>query len=389
VSAATVKIAHIITEGRLMGGAQLNTFSSLRYQRTLHEVELISGNGGPLVDACRSQGIPVTIVPMENRFLAPLSDARSLSALVSHLRRTRPHVVHTHSSKAGILGRIAARIVGTPVIVHTLHGPSFHGTQPRAVQRGLLLAEKACARITDRLISVSDVLARDFVTLGICAPSRIQTIISGIDFTRFRPVDPCTRQELRSQFGLQGDAPLVMSVAHLMRNKGHELFLEVASRLSSRYPAARFVIVGDGDLLESLVARVRALGLDGTVYFTGNRDDVPELLASADVFVQTSYREGVSRSLVEAMHTGLAVVATDVGGTCEVVVDGTTGYLVSPGDADAIADRLDRLFSDAALRHALGHAAHNAVASTRSVEVMVHALDDLYMSLLAESGVRV
>src|SRR4051794_35770589 len=178
-----MRITHVISEGNVMGGAQANTFYSLRYQRACHDVSLVAGNDGPLLDACRAEGIPVTIITLNNRLADPLGDARYLAGLVGHLRQTKPHLVHTHSSKAGILGRLAARIAGVPVVVHTIHGWEWHSGQPAPVRAGIKVVQVLLGPMTGLFLAVADVLGDEFVRNGICSREKIRTVVSGIDFS--------------------------------------------------------------------------------------------------------------------------------------------------------------------------------------------------------------
>lgn len=378
------RIIHVITEAFLMGGAQLNTYYSLKYQQSTSHVSLVAGTGGPLVDACQEEGIPSIIIPMRNRLVAPAADLRAVLRLIRHFRRVRPDIVHTHSSKAGMLGRLAARLSGVPVVIHTVHGPSFHDRQPRTVRWTIRNIERILALGTDCIITVADTLAEDMVREGVSPRERVRTVVSGIDFQRFPSRSPASRRSIRESLGIRNEDRLVVSIAHLMKDKGHELLIQAASVLLSAEHNVKFVIVGEGKLRAELQVQIDTLGLADRVLLAGTREDVPDLLAAADIFVQTSWREGLSRSLVEAMYSGLAVVATNVGATREVVRDGETGYLVAPGDIDALAKRIDLLLHGADLRQRLGVAARKETGANRSTDVMGRELEALYHTLMRQ-----
>lgn len=375
------RVIHVITEAFLMGGAQLNTYYSLRYQQPTSDVSLVTGTDGPLVEACHKEHIPVVIIPMRNRLVAPVSDLLTMFRLIQHFRRARPDIVHTHSSKAGMLGRLAARLSGVPIVVHTVHGPSFHDRQSQMVQWTVRNIERILALGTDCIISVADTLAEELVRQGVCSPERVRTVVSGIDFERFPSPSTTLRRSVREALGVSDEDRLVVSVAHLMKDKGHELLIQAASLLLPSEQNVRFVIVGEGRLRAELQSQIDALGLADHVVLAGMREDVPDLLAGADIFVQTSWREGLSRSLVEAMYSGLAVVATDVGATREVVREGETGYLVAPGDAAALAKRIGLLLRDADLRLRLGAIARKEMGENRSANTMGRQLHALYREL--------
>jgi glycosyltransferase involved in cell wall biosynthesis len=377
-----LRIAHVITDGYLMGGAQLNTLFSLQYLHRDHEVELILGTDGPLGDACRETGIPVFLVPMKNRLLTPLADAQALSGLAAYFRRSRPDIVHTHSSKAGVLGRLAARLASVPVVVHTLHAPSFHDRQPAVVRWLIMRTERALARHTDMIVTVADAMGTEFVQNGICSADRLRTVISGIDLSRISAVPPDARQRIRAAIGIPGDAPVIVSIGHLSKRKNHALLIEAAAAALGVRNDAFFLIVGHGDERRELERQIAALELTGRVILCGLRDDVAEILAASDLFVQTSWLEGVSRSLVEAIYSGLAVIATDVVGTREVVVDGENGYLVAAGDVRALTDRILDLIEDPERRVRMGRVGREMVADKRSIEAMGEGLDKLYRELL-------
>lgn len=382
MAAGPLRITHIITDGHPMGGAQFNTFYSLRYQQQDHQVELIMGSDGPLGDACREAGIPVHLIPMDNRLLSPLTDARALTKMVQHLRRSLPDIVHTHSSKAGVLGRVAARLAGVSVVVHTLHAPSFHDRQP-AVARWLIQGlERVLVRYTDTIVTVADAIGEDFVRRGLCPPDRLRTVVSGIDLTRLSEVAPEARAAVRQGFSIPQDAVTVVSIGHLSRRKNHDLLLDVATEILRSRGDVYFLIVGEGEEREALSRKIVANALQQHVFLCGLRGDVGSVLAASDVFVQTSWHEGVSRSLVEAIYMGLPAVATDVVGTREVVREGENGFLVPPGDAATLVNRILTLAGDQRLRVDMGRRGQQMVSRSRSIEAMGSALDLLYRELI-------
>ena len=247
--------------------------------------------------------------------------------------------MHTHSSKAGILGRLAARMARVPVVVHTVHGWGFHERQRPLVRHAYVSLERWCAGFTDALITVTPRDAERGLSLGIGREDLYTTIRSGIDVARFGSPER-SREAVRTELGLAADAPVVVSVMRLSPQKAPLDLLEATALLVREVPAARIVIVGDGPLRQDVEARSRALGLDDRVTLTGLRQDVPELLAAADVLALCSLWEGLARVIPQAMAAGLPVVATAIDGSAEAVTDGETGILVPPDDPATLAAAL-------------------------------------------------
>ncbi len=382
-----LRVTHIITLGTPMAGAQFDTLYTMLCQQPTCRVEAITGNDGPFREACQQAGMPAHVIPFKNTLVDPFGDIRAILALRSHLRRSRPHIVHTHSSKAGTLGRVAARLAGVPIVVHTWHGPSFHVTQPLPVRWSLIVIERFLDRLTDYHTAVADTLGDSLIQHRVCTAGRIRTVISGIPFDTF-PADPtASRRRIRHEFGVPESASIVVSVGTLQANKAHDTLIAAAHNVLAERPDTYFLIAGPPVALEAgvpvqLQDQIDRLGLSGKVSLCGMRNDVPDLLAAADVFVQTSWREGLSRSLVEAMYSGLAVVATDAGATREVIRDGETGYLIRPGHPEIVAACLLTLLGDPALRVRLGTQARNLIGDTRTVEAMGNAFDTLYRELV-------
>lgn len=378
-----LRVSHVITEGHMLGGAQYNTLYSLRYQaKSGHAVELVVGNEGPLRQACHAEGIDAILVPLTNRLVDPVRDLSFLIRLTRHYRLTKPDVVHTHTSKAGMLGRVAARLAGVAVVVHTVHGHPFHDRQPWIVRSAIRGMERRCARITDKIITTADSVAHEFIDNRVCGPETLTTIVSGIDFRRWAPPAGPDRGQIRSDLGADPAETLIVSVAHLWKDKGYDVLLEAMEAVKERVPRVRLAIVGTGYLEEDVRTEIVRRGLENDVVICGHRDDVPQILTATDVFVQASRREALSRSLVEAMYTGIGVVASDVGGTREVMTDGVTGYVVPSGDSRALTSAIVRLIEYPAESKRMGENAHEVVAGTRSVESMGTALDTLYHQLL-------
>lgn len=377
-----LKAAHIIT--RLdFGGAQGNTlYTAAHLDRARFDALILTGRGGLM----EPKAEPARLVFVANlvREISPLKDLAAFFELRAILKRLRPDVVHTHSSKAGILGRLAAAAAGVPVIVHTFHGFGFHQRQ-NFFKRGLyVLLEKLCSPLSSALIFVSRANMETARAAGIGAPERYRLIRSGIKLSSYpAPVD---RAAVRAGLGLGPGDLVVLSVGNAkpQKNPGH--FLEAAARLAPRHPEARFVFVGGGEALEDLRTRARARGLEKICLFTGWREDSARLLAAADVFALTSLWEGLPRALVEALRTGLPAVCYATDGVTDILRDGVNGRCVPPGALDAFCAALSGLLGDAALRARLAAGAAATDLAEFDIDFMVGQQEELYEELAGGKG---
>ena len=378
-----IKIAHVVTQLEL-GGAQQNTLYTVGHLNPeAFDVLLISGPGGMLDARLPSRAsFRFHFIPGLARPVNPLKD---LAALWRLLRRERPDIVHTHSSKAGILGRWAAFFAGVPVIVHTYHGFGFHDFLSPAVRVFYIFLEKICAGLSARLIFVSRQNQATARSAGIGRPERYELIRSGVPLKNFpaKIPDPKT---VKAALGVGMHKPLVLSVGNFKAQKNPEDFIRLAKMLHPKFPEARFLFIGDGarrPLLESMVLRE---GVDGVCLLPGWRADVPEILAAADVFVMTSLWEGLPRSLVEAMKSGLGCVCYAVDGVRELIEDGRTGFLVAPRGVETMAARVEALLRDPSLREKIGAQAAGSIGEEFDIDAMVLRQEALYAKLVREQG---
>ncbi len=384
------RVAHIITR-LILGGAQENTLYTVIGQQRDYDVTLIigvdDGTEGTLRDRAAAANVRLVVVPALVRPIQPLTDLRALVALVRLLRKGRFDVVHTHSSKAGILGRIAARIAGVPVVVHTLHSLVFHEYQAAWKNSVYIWFKRRCAPITDLLISVNERTTRGALEAGIGRPDQYLTIYSGIELDRFLTVrDRLSAADAKQRLGIPADAPVTGKIARLFPLKGHEQFLSAAAEIARLNPAAWFLVVGDGPLRAELEEKVAALGLRDRTVFTGRvpPDDVPECIQAMDVVVHTSLREGIARVLPQAGAVGKPVVTFDLDGGPEVVKDAVSGYLVPALDTSALAKRVVELLADPDRRRSMGEAGRAIAERNFSVDRMVVRINEQYERLLAE-----
>jgi glycosyltransferase involved in cell wall biosynthesis len=393
-NAQPIRVLHIITR-LIVGGAQENTLLSVEGLTQLpgYEVELIAGvEGGPegnLLPRAR-QTTKLMLVPELVRKINPLSDLIALCKLYRLIKRGRYHIVHTHSSKAGVLGRIAAKLAGTPIVVHTLHSLVFHDYQPWAVNRLLRLIKKACAPLTDQYISVSKLISQRAIEAGIAPAEKFRTIYSGMELDWFlnSDVDP---NRARRKLGIPEGAPVVGKIARFFPLKGHHQLMEAAPAIVRNHPDVRFLLVGDGILQDQIRKRAQKLGIIDNFVFTGlvEPEQIPQMIAAMDVLVHTSLREGLARVLVQALAMGKPCICFDLDGAPEVVIDGQTGYLIRPGDIQGLANAVSRLLADPALRARLGRAGRKLVDPAFRADTMVRQIAALYQELLEKHAERI
>lgn len=367
-----------------VGGPALHTVLATSGLRPEVETTLAVGRVAPgeaeATDLLDRFGVTPVRVPGLGRSLSPADDLRAFASLLALMRRTRPHVVHTHTAKAGALGRAAARVAGVPRVVHTFHGHVFDGYFGRAGSRAAVLVERLLARITDRVVAVSDEVGRDLAETYRVAPRRRVSVVPvGVPLAEFLACD-ALRGVLRAELCVAAATPLVAFVGRLVPVKEPEVALDAWRLVRAEIPDAHLVVVGDGDLAPAL----RARGDEG-VLFLGWRRDLARVWADADLALLTSRNEGTPVALVEAAAAGVPAVATRVGGVPSVVEDGVTGLLVPPGDAAAIAASVVALLRAPERRALMGAAARRRAESRWTDARLLADLRALYDGLLART----
>jgi len=381
-----MKICHVITR-LIIGGAQENTVLTCRGLAARgHEVTLIAGPEtgpeGSLWDDARAAGCALIEQPSLRRVIRPLGDWRALRALTAHFRAIQPDIVHTHSSKAGIIARTAAAKASVPIIVHTIHGMSFNRTQS-PITRGLYrLLERRAARVTHALVGVADAMTRQAVEAGIAPPDRFTTIRSGMETDRYQP-DAGARERVRRAWGVSEGEVVVGTIARLFENKGYEEIIEAMPASLALAPNLKFVWVGDGAHRARYRERLTALGLSKKVHFVGliPPGEIPACAGGFDIVLHASRWEGLPRALVQGLLMGAAAVGVEIDGTPEVVIHEQTGLLVPPRDPRAMAAALARLAGDADLRRRLGRGGGERCRTMFDWQVMIDDLERLYARL--------
>ncbi len=342
---------------------------------------------GSLRDYARARGVEPLVIPeILGQASLGLHDVIALCKLVGVIRRIRPHVVHTHTAKAGFLGRLAARITRVPIVVHTYHGHVLSGYFSQRKTKLLTMMERGLARFSDRLVAVSDQVRDDLVSLGVASSDHFSVVPLGLDLAPMFSAGS-QRGALRTELGVASDVPLIGIVGRLFPIKNHALFLETAACLTRKHPDARFVVVGDGVLRPELEERAGRPDLKGHVFFTGWRFDLPAVYADLDVLVVSSRNEGTPVSAIEAMAAGCPVVATRVGGLPDLIDDGRTGILVAPGDATALSEAIFGVLTDQKRKSSLCEAARACVEQRFMVSRLVSDMQELYEELLNSKGV--
>ena len=345
----------------------------------------VGGAEGDMTWYATERGVTPIIIPTLGRELHPIRDIATLWKLYRLLRQLKPDVVATHTAKAGFVGRVAAWLAGAPVIVHTYHGHVFHGYFSPAKTRLFLLLERFAARLSDAIIALTPGQRDDLVNVYHIAPaSKFIVMGYGLDLSAFAAAQRHSGT-FRRAWGVAGDAPLITIVGRLAPVKNHALFLQAAVKLREVLPAARFAIVGDGELRTELEAQVDALGLRHAVFFTGWQKDVTPVYADSDVLVISSVNEGTPFTVIEAMAAGCPVVSTAVGGVPDFLNYGELGKLVPSGDADALAGALVETVQQPPDAEAL----RALIVERYGIDRLVRDLDALYRGLLEKKKLRV
>lgn len=382
--AVTDRIRVLLAITRLeLGGAQRVVLHTARaLDRKVFDVALAWGPGD-LLDQEAAEIRDLTRFPIDSlvRPVAPLSDIRALTSLRGATRTFRPQVIHTHSSKAGILGRIAARLEGVPA-VHTVHGFGFTPLQSTMERISFRTAERVMSRFTTKFVTVSEVDRKRGIDLGLFDEGNSQVIRAGIDLAQF--AGAAGGDAVRRKLGVPADARLVTQVGNFKPQKAPLDFVRVAASVHEGNPEVWFVMAGDGPLRRAAESLARELGVAERIVFSGWWDDVAGLLAATDVSVLTSRHEGLPCSVVESLAAGVPVVVTAVDGTIEVVRPDDNGYLVAAGDIVALADAVTRLLRDADLRERMGAAARRGLQQFDR-DLMVRQQGELYRWVISNN----
>ena len=388
-----MRVTHVITR-LIVGGAQENTVASVLGLRSKPglEVNLISGPTTGPEGSIESLVAPapqlLTVVPELVRPVHPWYDLLALRRLTALFRSQQPDIVHTHSGKAGFLGRLAAHRAGVPVIVHTIHGPSFGRFQGPLANALFLSAERYAGKFTTHFVTVARAMSEQYLAAGIGRPPIYTRIFSGFPLEPFLSArdDP----DLRLRLGLGPGDFVLGKIARLFKLKGHADLLAVAPHLVTRCPQTKFLLVGDGPWRERIETAARKRGLGQHFIFAGlvPPAEIPRYVALMDALVHLSRREGLPRALPQALAAARPVVAYECDGAREICLDNETGFLIPPGDLSRLTERLVRLARDGVLRARFGRRGQQLVKLWFPVERMVDELHALYVKLCARRAAR-
>jgi glycosyltransferase involved in cell wall biosynthesis len=380
-----MRIVHIITR-LIVGGAQENTLLSCEGQHDRgHEVTLITGPPigpeGSLLERAALYGYSVEIVDEMRRAILPWHDLSVYESLQNRIRRLEPDVVHTHSSKAGIIGRWAAHAAKVPRVVHTIHGLAFTASKYPAVNKLYECAERRTAPITDAIVCVAAAMREQSLAARIGRASQYHIVYSGMDTRPFLN-PPVPREAMRRTLGIREDDVIVGTIARLFHMKGHDDLLRAAPTLCARFPKLKFLWVGDGLLRQQFEQQIASMNLKERFILTGLVPPkcIPELVGAMDIVAHPSRREGLARALPQGQLGGCPVVAYDIDGNREGLIHGETGYCVKPFDETQFVASLAELLLDGEKRREMGRRGREFALARFDTNVMVDELERVYRS---------
>lgn len=383
-----IKILHIHTLP-IISGSGINTFLSMKgIKNDDISMTLACAPGGPLLDLVRDEGMEVITFPDMVQPIVPLKDITATINLYRHIKKNRYHIVHTHNSKAGFIGRLAAKLAGVPVIIHTVHGFAFHDQEPlwrRMLFRNL---ERMASAWCDRMIFISRPLIDWALKEKITPSHKFVKIHSGIELDRFQPVSDGEKKQTKIKLGVNPGDPVAGIVSKLWEGKGHKVLIKAFKELRKDLEKAKLFIVGEGYLEDELRSYAEELGISKSIVFTGFRSNVSEVMACFDISVLPSFFEGMGRVLLEAMAMKIPVIASNVGGIPDLVKNNKNGILVTPGDVSELAEAMKKLLTNSEMSISMGESGYQKATETFSAESMNEKILSVYMECLKEKGLK-
>lgn len=381
-----LKICHVITR-MIVGGAQENTlFTIIGHLQKGHEVVLVTGpSPGPEGELLKKVNCPefeVAEFPSMVREINPVQDIKAYFALKKFFRERKFDVVHTHCSKAGIIGRAAAWNAGTPLVVHTVHGQAFHPYEKPWKNFLFKTSERWAAAHCHRIYAVAQAMIDQCVQAGIAPAEKYQVVYSGMEIEKFLNAVP--EPELRKQLGIPENVKVIGSVARLFRQKGYEYFVPAAGKIVEKYPDTHFLVVGNGTMREELDRQIKSMGLTDRFHFAGlvSPDQVYRYIAQMDILLHLSLHEGLPRSVVQALASGKPAIGFALDGTPEVIFDNRTGFLARPEDVDSVVEGVLKILGSPALAEEMGRNGKQLVAQKFDWHYMADVLEQEYYKQL-------
>lgn len=384
-----IRVLHIHTLP-VISGSGINTFLSMDgLNKKIFEVGLACAPGGRLIDLVEKHHMPVTTFKHLVQPFRPLPDLTALAALFRYLKKQSYHIIHTHNSKAGFIGRLAGRLAGVPVIIHTVHGFAFHDQEP--VWRRVLFKnlERLASHWCDRMIFISQPLIDWALRERITSPSKVIKIYSGIEINRFHPATSPEKKINKSKWGLPPASRVIGMVSKLWEGKGHDILFQAFRSLNDETPDLFLLIVGEGYLFPRLRTLAGQYGLSEKIIFTGFQSDVREVMTTFDVAVLPSLFEGMGRVLLEAMAMKIPVIASHTGGIPDIVHPGRNGLLFPSGDIGALSQAIKTIIYDKNLAGNMGDEGYRMISESFDAAVMARSIEQVYRDCLKERGVNV
>ena len=387
-----IKILRVITRLNIGGPAiHVILLTQALNDGAVFQSTLVTGTTAPhegdMLDFARARAVEPIVLPALGREISPLDDLGALARMVQLVRQLKPDIVHTHMAKAGTVGRLAARICGVPVIVHTYHGHVFHSYFSPARTRVFLTIERALGLATNRIVVIGDGQRAEIASYGVAPMNKLVTIRLGLELGQFLDAER-SRGELRRELGIDADVPLIGIVARLVPIKAPEIFLQAAVKIHAALPRSQFLVIGDGERRQELETLASQLGLEACVHWLGWRRDMVRVYADLDLVALTSLNEGSPVVLIEALASARPVISTAVGGVPEVVIHGETGLTVPVSDVSALAEASLTLLRDPVLAKRLGAAGRQHVYPRYDSSRLVDDVRNLYVRELDALGRR-
>jgi len=378
-----IRVLHIITNLPI-GGAQDNTLITVeRLNRSRYDVSLIAANDGEWVTRAKQiKNLQLIFVDALTRPIHIFNDMIAFYKIYQIIKKNKYDIVHTHSSKPGFLGRIAAVLAGVPIIIHTIHGFPFNDFMHPVVRWFFIFIERFLSYLSDKLITVSRLNLQHALKLKLATSQKLINIYSGIDFSKFNKKIDVTKK--RHDLNIPNNTKVVGLIGRLSYQKGPEYFIQAAQLILQKEDNVLFLLIGDGKLREKCVKLAARLGISSQIKILGFRDDIPELLQVLDIYVLSSRWEGLGRSLTEALYLAKPTVATSVDGVPELVQNKKTGILVPPANPQALAEGVLYLLNDLDKGKKMAHNAKKLVEENFSADKMVSEIDELYQTLISD-----